>query len=67
MVISLFFLLKCMDICSEIDKLRVLLEEEIDKNDSLSNKKVLELSIRLDKLINEYYKNIDEIKCKKIK
>ena len=56
-----------MDICSEIDKLRVLLEEEIDKNDSLSNKKVLELSIRLDKLINEYYKNIDEIKCKKIK
>ena len=56
-----------MVICSEIDKLRVLLEEEIDKNDSLSNKKVLELSIRLDKLINEYYKNIDEIKFKKIK
>lgn len=56
-----------MDIYNEIDKLRATLEDEIDKNDSLSNKKVLELSIRLDNLINEYYKNIDEIKCKKIK
>lgn len=48
-----------MDIRSEIDKIRALLEEEIDKNDSLSNKKVLELSITLDQLINEYYKNIE--------
>ena len=48
-----------MDIYNEIDKLRATLEEEIDQSSSLSDDNVLELSVKLDKLINEYYKSIN--------
>ena len=47
-----------MDIYNEIDKLRATLEEEIDQSSSLSDDNVLELSVKLDKLINEYYRSI---------
>lgn len=47
-----------MDIYDEIDKIREILEYEIDKSSSLSDNKILELSVRLDKLINEYYRSI---------
>ena len=42
-----------------IDKIREILEDEIDKSSSLSGNKILELSVRLDKLINEYYRSIN--------
>ena len=48
-----------MDIYDEIDKIREILEYEIDKSSSLSDNKILELSVRLDKLINEYYRSIN--------
>lgn len=48
-----------MEIYDEIDKIREILEDEIDKNSSLSGNKILELSVRLDKLINEYYRSIN--------
>lgn len=48
-----------MDIYDEIDKLRAILEDEIDQGSSLSDDNVLELSVKLDKLINEYYKSIN--------
>lgn len=48
-----------MDIYNEIDKLRATLEDEIDQSSSLSDDNVLELSVKLDKLINEYYKSIN--------
>lgn len=48
-----------MDIYNEIDKLRATLEEEIDQSSSLSDDNVLELSVKLDKLINEYYRSIN--------
>lgn len=48
-----------MDIYDEIDKIREILEYEIDKSSSLSDNKILELSDRLDKLINEYYRSIN--------
>ena len=46
-----------MDIYDEIDKIREILED--DKSSSLSGNKILELSVRLDKLINEYYRSIN--------
>lgn len=48
-----------MDIYDEIDKLRATLEDEIDQSSSLSDDNVLELSVKLDKLINEYYRSIN--------
>ena len=48
-----------MEIYDEIDKIREILEDEIDKSSSLSSTKILELSVRLDKLINEYYRRIN--------
>lgn len=48
-----------MDIYNEIDKLRATLEDEIDQSSSLSDDNVLELSVKLDKLINEYYRSIN--------
>lgn len=48
-----------MEIYDEIDKIREILEYEIDKSSSLSDNKILELSDRLDKLINEYYRSIN--------
>ena len=48
-----------MEIYDEIDKIREILEYEIDKSSSLSDNKTLELSVRLDKLINEYYRSIN--------
>ncbi|WP_302630677.1 aspartyl-phosphate phosphatase Spo0E family protein [uncultured Clostridium sp.] len=48
-----------MEIYDEIDKIREILEDEIDKSSSLSGNKILELSVRLDKLINEYYRSIN--------
>lgn len=48
-----------MDIYNELDKLRATLEEEIDQSSSLSDDNVLELSVKLDKLINEYYRSIN--------
>ena len=48
-----------MDIYNEIDKLRIILEDEIDQSSSLSDDNVLELSVKLDKLINEYYRSIN--------
>ena len=48
-----------MDIYNEIDKLRATLEEEIYQSSSLSDDNVLELSVKLDKLINEYYRSIN--------
>ena len=48
-----------MDIYDEIDKLRAILEVEIAQSSSLSDDNVLELSVKLDKLINEYYRSIN--------
>ena len=48
-----------MEIYDEIDKIREILEYEIDKSSSLSDNKILELSDRFDKLINEYYRSIN--------
>ena len=48
-----------MDIYNEIDKLRATLEDDIDQSSSLSDDNVLELSVKLDKLINEYYRSIN--------
>ena len=48
-----------MDIYDEIYKLRAILEDKIDQSSSLSDDNVLELSVKLDKLINEYYRSIN--------
>ena len=48
-----------MEIYDEIDKIREILEDEIDKSSSFSDNKILELSVRLDKLINVYYWSIN--------
>ena len=48
-----------MEIYDEIDKIREILEDEIDKSSYLSGNKILELIVRLDKLINEYYRSIN--------